>query len=53
MEEKEQVKAVNEEEEDPDGWLQAFDSDRDLYSWHRCTRRAKWSPPVSRPTAPR
>ena len=30
--EKEQLKAVKEEEEeDPDGWLQAFDSDGDLY----------------------
>ena len=47
VEEKEKLKAVKEEEEHPDGWLQAFDSDRDLYHWHRRTRRAKRSPPHS------
>ena len=47
VEEKEKLKAVKGEEEDPDGWLQAFDIGGDLYYWHRRTRRAKWSPPPS------
>ena len=40
LEKEMKLKAVK-EEEDPDGWLQAFDSDGDLYHWHRRTRRAK------------
>ena len=39
MEETEQLKAKREEEEDPGGPLQAFNSDGDLNYWHRRTRR--------------
>ena len=49
VEEKEQLKAVKEEEaEDPDGWLKAFDSDGDLYYWHRRTSEGQVIPSSQR-----
>ena len=38
---------MTEEEEDPEGWREAYNSDGDLYYWHLRTRRTTWSLPPS------
>ena len=42
---------MTEEEEDPESWREAYDSDGDLYYWHLRTRRTTWAPPHSSSSA--